>query len=153
MEVGDGDELWKHKEFKHIRLAHSDIFEIMKKFYVDDRLIMIYGNHNNYLKNKYYVKKYLYTFYDEYTQDIHDLFKGINPVEALVLKQKYTDQEILILHGHQGDLMNDQLWFLNMLLVRYFWRFMHLVGFQNPSSPARNYYKRHKIEKRYKNFT
>ncbi|HHX56202.1 MAG TPA: serine/threonine protein phosphatase, partial [Clostridiales bacterium] len=33
VEVGDGDELWKHREFRHIRLAHSDIFEAMKKFY------------------------------------------------------------------------------------------------------------------------
>jgi hypothetical protein len=37
-----------------------------------------------------------------------------------------------------------------MLLLRYFWRFMHVVGFQNPSSPARNQFKRHKIEKTYK---
>lgn len=150
VEVGDGDELWEHKEFKHIRLAHSDVFEVMKKFYLDNRFIMIYGNHDIYLKNKFYVEKYLYSFYDEYTQDIHELFKGIRPQESLVLKQKETGQEIIIVHGHQGDLLNDQLWFINMFFVRYFWRFMHLVGFQNPSSPARNYYKRHKIEKNYK---
>ena len=88
VEVGDGDELWKHREFRHIRLAHSDIFEAIKKFYTDDRLIMLYGNHNLFLRNKRYVKKNLYYYYDEYTQDIHDLFKGITPHESLVLKQK-----------------------------------------------------------------
>ena len=150
VEVGDGDELWKHREFRHIRLAHSDIFEAIKKFYTDDRLIMLYGNHNLFLRNKRYVKKNLYYYYDEYTQDIHDLFKGITPHESLVLKQKNNKQKILVVHGHQGDLMNDQLWFLNMLLVRYFWRFMNLVGFQNPSSPAKNHFKRHKVEKNYK---
>lgn len=150
VEVGDGDELWEHKEFRHIRLAHSDVFEVMKKFYTDNRLIILYGNHNIFLKSKHYVKKNLFYYYDEYTQDNHELFKGIRPHESFLLKQKQTGQEILVLHGHQGDLMNDQLWFLNLVLVRYFWRFMHLVGFQNPSSPARNHFKRHRIEIKYK---
>jgi len=150
VEVGDGDELWEYPKFKHIRLAHSDVFSTLKKLFDNKRLIILYGNHNNYLKNKHYVSKNLYTFYDEYSQDIHDLFTGIDPCEALVLKNKCSNQEVLIVHGHQGDLMNDQLWLVNMLLLRYFWRFMHLVGFQNPSSPARNHFKRHKIERTYK---
>ena len=150
VEVGDGDELWEHGEFRHIRLAHSDIFEAMKKFYLDKRLIMLYGNHNIFLRSKRYVKKNFYHYYDEYTQDIHNLFKGIRPYESLVLKQKYSKQKILVVHGHQGDLMNDQLWPINMFFVRYFWRFMHLVGFQNPSSPARNHFKRHRVERNYK---
>lgn len=150
VEVGDGDELWEYPKFKHIRLAHSDVFTTLKKLFDDKRLIILYGNHNNYLKNKNYVSKNFYTFYDEYSQDIHDLFKEIIPYEALVLKNKDTNQEVLIVHGHQGDLMNDQLWLINMILLRYFWRFMHVVGFQNPSSPARNHFKRHKIERTYK---
>lgn len=96
----------------------------MKKFFLDKRLIMLYGN--------------------------HDIFKGITPYESLVLKQKSSNQKILVVHGHQGDLMNDQLWPINMFFVRYFWRFMHLVGFQNPSSPARNHFKRHRVERNYK---
>ncbi len=150
VEAGDGDELWEYKEFRYIRLAHSDIFTVIKKYFDDNRLIMIYGNHNIYLKNKRYVKKNYFQFYDEYTQDMHELYYGLTPQEALILKNKETGQEILIVHGHQGDLMNDQLWFISMLTLRYFWRFMHVVGFHNPSSPARNHFKRHKIEKNYK---
>lgn len=150
VEVGDGDELWEYREFRHIRLAHSDIFTLLKSFYDDNRLIMIYGNHNIYIRNKKYVEKNYYHFYDEYTQDYHDLFKGITPYEALVLKNKATGQKILTVHGHQGDFMNDQLWHVSMFTLRYFWRFMHVVGFQNPSSPARNQFKRHKIERTYK---
>lgn len=150
VEVGDGDELWEYPKFKYIRLAHSDVFLVIKKFFDEKRLLILYGNHNNYLKNKDYVKKNFFSFYDEYNQDIHDLFKGITPYEALVLKNKGSSHRILIVHGHQGDLMNDQLWFANMLLLRYFWRFMHVVGFQNPSSPARNHFRRHKIEINYK---
>ena len=68
---------------------------------------MLYGNHNIYLKNKKYVEKNYYQFYDEYNQKGKPL-QGIKPMEALVLKHRITKQEILIVHGHQGDLINDQ---------------------------------------------
>ncbi|MDF2907594.1 MAG: hypothetical protein K0R34_2915 [Herbinix sp.] len=149
VEVGDGDELWEYPTFKHIRLAHTDIFIVLKKFFDDKRLTILYGNHNIYLKSKRYVHENYFTFYDEYNQERVELFKDLEPFEALVLKEKNTNQEILVVHGHQGDFMNDQLWFISMLLMRYFWRFMHVVGFENPSSPARNLYKRHKVERAY----
>lgn len=150
VEVGDGDELWEYPTFKHIRLAHTDIFVVLKKFYDANRFILLYGNHNIYLKSQTYISENYYQFYDEYKQERVELFKGLIAQEALVLKNKDTDQEILIVHGHQGDFMNDQFWRLSMLLMRYFWRFMHVVGFENPSSPARNLYKRHKVERAYK---
>ncbi len=150
VEAGDGDELWEYTKFRHIRLAHSDVFIVLKKFFEDNRFIMLYGNHNIYLKNKDFVSKNFYSYYDDYSQDIHDLLKGMTPIESLVLKNKVTGQEILIVHGHQGDLMNDQLWFISMFLLRYFWRYIHVIGFHSPSSPARNHFKRHKIERNYK---
>ena len=150
VEVGDGDELWEYTRFKYIRIAHCDIFSSVKKFFDANRLIMLYGNHNIFLKNKNYVRNSYYQYYDEYDQDYHSLFPGLIPLEALVLRNKDTKQNILVVHGHQGDFMNDQFWRINMLLLRYFWRFMHVVGFQNPSSPARNLFKRTRIEKNYK---
>lgn len=150
VEVGDGDELWEYPNFKNIRLAHSDIYAVLEKFYNTGRYILLYGNHNIYLKNKRYVRNNYYRYYDEYTQKTYDLFPGITPHEALVLKHRVTGQEVFAVHGHQGDLMNDQLWYISMITLRYFWRFLHVVGFRNPASPAKNLYKRHKIEKAYK---
>jgi len=147
VEAGDGDELSENTRFRHIRIAHSDIFMTLKKFFDEDRLIMLYGNHNMPLKNREYVKKHYYHYYDEYSEQECDLFNGMIAYEALLLKNKETGQEILTIHGHQGDFINDQLWFVSMLLVRYFWRFMHIIGFHNPSSPAKNSQKRHKIER------
>ena len=69
VEAGDGDELWEYPKFKHIRLAHSDVFLVIKKFFDDKRLVLLYGNHNIYLKNKAFVKKNYYNYYDEYNQD------------------------------------------------------------------------------------
>lgn len=149
VEVGDGDELWEYKNFSVIRLAHTDVFTVMKKFYDAGRFIMLYGNHNIYLKSKHYVESNYYEYYDEYNQKKVDLFRGLEPKEALVLQYKNTSQKILVIHGHQGDFMNDQLWVLSMLLLRYLWRYLHLVGFGNPTSPARNLFKRHKIERIY----
>lgn len=149
IEAGDGDELWEYKNFKIIRLAHTDVFTVMKKFYDNGRFIMLYGNHNIFLKSKWYVRENYYRYYDEYNQKWVELFKGLRPSEAVILRHRTTGQNILVIHGHQGDLMNDQLWFITMLLLRYFWRYLHIVGFDNPASPARNQNKRHKVEKAY----
>lgn len=150
VEAGDGDELWEYGNFRNIRLAHSDVFKVMHKFYRARRLILLYGNHNIYLRRKAYVAKNYYQFYDEHNQRRCRLFYGITPYEALVLEQQQTGQQVFVVHGHQGDFMNDQAWYLSMFLLRYFWRFLHVVGFHSPSSPAKNFYKRHKIERRYK---
>jgi UDP-2,3-diacylglucosamine pyrophosphatase LpxH len=149
IEVGDGDELWEYKNFSVIRLAHTDVFTVIKKFYDTGRFIMLYGNHNIYLKSKRFVKTNYFEYYDEYNQKRVDLFRGLEPKEALVLEYKNSGQKIFVLHGHQGDIINDQLWFFSMLLLRYFWRYLHLVGFDNPTSPARNLFKRHKVERIY----
>lgn len=149
IEVGDGDELWEYKNFKHIRLAHTDVFIVLKKFYDENRMMMLYGNHNIFLRSKRYVQDNYYTFYDEYKQERVELFHDLVPLEAVILKHKDTKQEILVVHGHQGDFMNDQAWHFSMLMLRYIWRFLHIVGFSNPASPARNMYKRHKVERAY----
>jgi UDP-2,3-diacylglucosamine pyrophosphatase LpxH len=149
VEVGDGDELWEYPEFKLIRLAHSDIFWEIRKFFNDKRFILLYGNHNIYLKNKKFVKQNFFYYNDEYNRNTRKLFHGIIPRESIILKNKTTGQEIFVVNVHQGDLMNDQLWKISMLTLRYFWRYLHVVGFHNPASPARNQYTRHKVEKSY----
>lgn len=146
IEAGDGDELWEHAHFNHIRSAHSDTYCMLREFYLKDRLRVLYGNHNMELKSEQYVKKNLNQYEDEYFDVQSELFPGIKVTESLVLKYKKTGQEFLVVHGHQGDLMNDQLWRISMISLRYFWRFAHIIGFQNPSSPAKNRIKRHKIE-------
>jgi predicted phosphodiesterase len=148
IELGDGDEMWEHKHFKHIRYAHSDIFILLKKFYDDGRFEMIYGNHNMELKHHASVRRNLYEYKDEYTNKKVPLFPGIEVHESIVLTCE-SGRDILLIHGHQGDFTNDQLWMMNRFFMRYFWRFMHIVGFRNPASPAKNIHHRHTLEKRY----
>ena len=152
VEVGDGDELWEQSKYKVIRYAHSDVFMLLRAFHNDQRFIMLYGNHNIVLKNKAYVQKNLYTFYDEYEETHSDLFKNIEIHEALILKNSNLSVELFAVHGHQGDFINDQIWPITRFMSRYFWRLFHIIGFQNPASPAKNAHKRHKIEVNYSKF-
>jgi UDP-2,3-diacylglucosamine pyrophosphatase LpxH len=152
VEVGDGDELWEHSKFEHIRSAHSDVYWLLQKFYFSGRLKMLFGNHNMHFRDKTYVKQNLFEYYDEYLEQRGELFPGIEIDESLMLTYKKTGQKIFIVHGHQGDMLNDQLWKLSMAWMRYFWRVMHVIGFRNPASPAKNRVKRHKIEKNFESF-
>lgn len=149
IEAGDGDELWEHKRFRHIREAHGDVYHLLSQFHEDNRLLLLYGNHNMYWRSESAVVQDLYRFHDDYTDMETDLFPGILVHEALRLQYEATGQELLVVHGHQGDLTNDQLWRLSMFMFRYFWRFMHIVGFRNPASPAKNIHKQHKIERNF----
>lgn len=148
IELGDGDELWEHKHFRHIRYAHSDIFILLKRFFDAGRFHMIYGNHNMEFKHNHNVKRHLYDYRDEYSGKKVPLFPGIEVLESIVLEHN-SGRDMLLLHGHQGDFTNDQLWLMNRFFMRYFWRFMHIVGFRNPASPAKNIHHRHVLEKRY----
>jgi len=149
IEAGDGDELWKHKKFNLVRQAHIDVYLALKKFSDQGRLILIYGNHNIFLKSRDYVQRNLYKYYDDYNGKEYDLLKGVEPVEAVVLRHRHTRQEILTVHGHQGDLLNDRFWFIAMIMLRYLWRFTHITGLRNPFSPSRNTNKQCRIERAY----
>lgn len=147
IELGDGDELWENKKFEVVRQAHSHIFWLLKKFHNENRFYLIYGNHNNVLKNRNYVAKKLFQFIDERTEATESLFDSIEAYEGLVLKHTKTGRKIFLVHGHQGDFWNDYLWWISRLLVRYFWRHMQLLGINEITSPAQNNKKRKKIER------
>ncbi len=148
-ELGDGDELWEHKKFENIRSAHSEVYCLLKKFYEENKLYYFFGNHNQILKNENKAKDILANYYDEYLEVGATLFPNIKIKESMILRDSYTGKEMLAIHGHQGDLMNDRLWRVSMFFVRFFWRFMHKIGFKNPASPSQSRTKRHKIEKNY----
>ena len=150
IEAGDGDELWENSSFEKNKSAHMDAYKLIKKFHDQDKLIMLYGNHNISLKKQKYIDKYYSTYYDETNGKTYEFLKNLKPIEALLLKNKHSGQEILTLHGHQGDINNDQLWPISKFSSKYFWRYLHAIGGQNPSSPVKNVNKRHKIERAFK---
>ncbi|MBR1692536.1 MAG: metallophosphoesterase family protein, partial [Lachnospiraceae bacterium] len=116
-----------------------DAYWLMSKFYRDNRLYMLYGNHDMQKKKAKFVKKYYDSYYCDGTDCILPLFPGIEVYEGLKLCHVRTGMEYLLVHGHQGDMMNDILWKLSKFLVRYIWKPLELAGFNNPIRPAKNY--------------
>jgi len=148
IELGDGDELWENKRLSDIKQAHVDVYWLLAKFFKEGRLHLIYGNHDSVKKKAKFVRNNLSTYYDEHEKKCLPLFECIEVSEGLVLNYAPTNSHILLIHGHQGDLLNDRLCCLAKFLVRYFWRPLGMFGVLNPTSPAKNYNKKQKVSGR-----
>ena len=148
IEIGDGDELWENQKLPEIIEAHSDVFWLLSKFFNEGRLYFIFGNHDIVKKYNEFVKDNLYEYFEEQEKKYIPLFKNIKLHEGLVLRHTDTDDKILLIHGHQGDCLNDRLWRLSRFLVRYLWTPLESLGVNNPTSTARNYEKKEAVEKR-----
>lgn len=57
IELGDGDELWENRSMKQIIETHSNVFFLLSRFHEQNRLYMLYGNHDMVKKNNRYTKK------------------------------------------------------------------------------------------------
>jgi UDP-2,3-diacylglucosamine pyrophosphatase LpxH len=151
IEIGDGDELWQNRRFAEIKQMHVRTFEILNKFYEDNRFYMIYGNHDMVKKYEDFARDNLYQFHNE-RGFRKSLFKGIKIHEGLILRYSGTPVTIFAVHGHQGDLLNDRLWKLGRFLVRYVWRPLELIGFSDPTSPAKNITRKNTVERNISNW-
>lgn len=101
LELGDGDELWENRDMSEIAETHADVFSLLSRFYQEQRLYMLCGNHD-FIKKK---QKFLRSFYDDYyceNQRIRiPLMPGLCVHESLILKNRATGQSIFLVHGHQ----------------------------------------------------
>lgn len=148
MELGDGDELWENRKLGRIVEIHSDSFWLISKFYQEGRLHMLYGNHDMSKKKDKYLKQHCTQYYCDSKDQFCQLCPGLTANEGILLEEEASGHQILLIHGHQGDLLNDRLWPLARFLVRYLWRPLELLGLADPTSAARNYKKRKKTERR-----
>jgi len=148
IEIGDGDELWENRRFEEIRRNYSDIFKLMREFHLKKRLYMIWGNHDKERKHRKAIEKTLRSYYDEKTGASVPLFDDIALHEGLVLKYLPAGNTVFLVHGHQGDLFNDTLWWLARFLSRTLWRPLQLAGVNDPTRPAQNFHKRRRVERK-----
>lgn len=146
IELGDGDDMWEVKNFKDIVNEHINSFKLLKKFYNNDRLIMIYGNHDMCKKSKDILKEIFYSYYDRKKKAKEDLLNNLEVYESLVLN--YNNNDIFMIHGHQVDLMNNAFWKVNRFLVRHVWRHLENFGIKDPTSAAKNYIVKNRVEKK-----
>ena len=148
IEIGDGDELWENRDFGEIRKAHSHIFWLLRQFYQEKRLHLIWGNHDMERSDPRKVQQTLYHYYNERTGQEEPLFEGIAVHEGLILRLTGTGNRLFLVHGHQVDPISERWWRLSRFFVRHFWRHLQLLGINDPTSPAKNYRKRSTIDAR-----
>jgi len=150
IELGDGDELWEHKSFSTLFEAHSNVYQLLKDFFNENRWLRIYGNHDIVYRNPKYVAKHLHTFFNKITGNIEPLFPNATFHEGIILEHEKTKQELFLLHGHQADWMNYHGWRINRFLVQALWKPLQIFGIGDPTSPAKNYKELIKVERRFK---
>ena len=148
IEIGDGDELWENSNLSDIVQTHSHVFWLLSRFFHEGRLHLIYGNHDIVKGNRKFVNKHLSTYFDDSQGRCVSLFENIRIHEGLVLKHRVTGRKIFLIHGHQGDLLNDTMWRLARFLVRYLWRPLNVFGVNDPTRAAINYNKKEATGKR-----
>ncbi len=148
IEIGDGDELWENPRLADIIRAYSNIFCLMAEFHREERLYLIWGNHDAARKRPINVLRSFDEYYDKDIQSHKLLFEGLESHEGLVLRHSESEAKIFLVHGHQGDLINDQLWRLGRFFVRHVWRHLQLLGVRDPTSPAKNFKKRRRVEQK-----
>lgn len=149
-ELGDGDELWENIHFDSIFEAHKNIYGLLRKFHLERRLHMIWGNHDMVYKDPNYVDEHLSSYFEPIDGESKELFQGITYSEAIVLKHGQTGQELFLTHGHQADWWNYTFWRWSRFLVRVLWKPLQVWGIADPTSPAKNYKELIKIERRIK---
>jgi len=151
IELGDGDELWENTRMSDILIEHSDVFWLLCKFYKANRFHWLYGNHDMIKKEPSFVENNLNHYYNEWER-IEPLFDDINITEGLVLKYKDYPNKILLIHGHQVDFLNNNLWKLSRFLVRFLWRPLESLGINDRTRTAKNYKKGYNVAKTLKHW-
>ncbi len=149
IEAGDNEDLWEWPKFGHIAKSYPLTYEFIRRFHTHGRYLRLYGNHDFQTADPNYVRDNLHYVRSPYSGDREPCLEGVNVHEAILMRHRDTRQEILIVHGHQGDFANDQAWRWSMFTFRIFWKYAHALGIRSPSSPTRNSYKRHKVERNY----
>ncbi|RKI81669.1 serine/threonine protein phosphatase [bacterium 0.1xD8-71] len=137
IELGDGDELWENRSMKNILDIHSNVFWLFKQFYQEDRLYLLYGNHDI-VKRKKRVKSLF---------SIPAFYEGIILTTDL-LPGNRSRVSLYLTHGHQASLLNSTFWPVSRFLVRYVWSPLENLGVLDPTSAAKNYHIKNKCEVR-----
>ena len=138
IELGDGDELWENRRWRDICHMHSDVFQKLTEFQLAGRLYMLWGNHDRAKSSRRFLSA------------SPECFPFLMPVftEGLILAGNDGCPDLHLIHGHQGDILNDTLWQGARWMVRYLWKPLELAGFRDPTSAAKNYTRKENAERR-----
>jgi UDP-2,3-diacylglucosamine pyrophosphatase LpxH len=152
-ELGDGVELWENRSFAPIYKNYKDIFDLQLEFHKQDRLHLLWGNHDMIFKDKNVVEKMLNTFFKDKQSKDKKLLFNVDFKESILLDIENESKTILLIHGHQADFMNYAMWKFNRFLVRFLWMpLQKAFAIKDPTSPAKNFKNSIRVERKLKNW-
>jgi UDP-2,3-diacylglucosamine pyrophosphatase LpxH len=105
--LGDIEELEEQQNIKSVMKNHNQELQLEKLFHEKGRLIRIFGNHDDKWKKEKNVRKFLYP-----------IFENIQVYEGILFTYDGNNQ-IFVVHGHQGTLISDKLGFFEFTLPVY----------------------------------
>jgi len=149
IELGDGIELWENRSFEPIYKAYKYIFGLLKKFKDENRLYLLWGNHDMEFRDPIILEKVLRQFFIPKNISDKATYFDLVYYESLLLEFEDTSRSILAIHGHQADYMNYKHWKFNRFFVRHLWKYLQKwFGISDPTSPAKNYKGLIKVERK-----
>lgn len=148
IELGDGDELWENRSMSQILEIHNNVFWLLSLFYRQGRLYLLYGNHDMEKKQRHYSDRVCSTYFCTETQCRQPLFPGLVFYEGIILENCCQGKRLYLTHGHQADPLNSTFWRFSRFLVRYLWQPLEHFGVLDPTSAAKNYTHKDRVERR-----
>lgn len=109
---------------------------------------MLYGNHDQSKRHCGYCRKHCSTYHASGQADEVPLFPDMCYLQGLILKDMEHGRDLYLTHGHQADFLNSTGSPAARFLVRYLWKPLEALGVSDPTSAARNYSRKKKVEKR-----
>lgn len=147
IELGDGDELWENRKIEQIVEVHSNVFWLLTKFARQNRLYLLYGNHDMVKKKASYPNCHCSSYFCTESQQIQPLFPNLKYYSGIILED-ISGLRLYLTHGHQADLLNSVFWRLSRFLVRYIWKPLEHIGVLDPTSAAKNNHRKNQTEAR-----
>jgi UDP-2,3-diacylglucosamine pyrophosphatase LpxH len=148
LELGDGDELWENRKMEQIIEVHNNVFWLLSKFAEENRLYLLYGNHDMEKKKPSYSCRRCSSYFCTETQKMQPLFPDMVYYSGIILEDIPSSLRLYLTHGHQADLFNSALWRISRFLVRYLWKPLEHAGFLDPTSAAKNNQRKNLTERR-----
>ncbi|NQX92196.1 MAG: hypothetical protein HRT74_08770 [Flavobacteriales bacterium] len=112
--LGDVEELWENK-ISIVLKKYKDVIEQEDLFAQQGRLLKIWGNHDDYWREKFIFKHYFKGF-----------FEGMKSPECcsfICYRDGVQLGEVVLVHGHQGSWTSEKFATASRFFVRYFWRY------------------------------
>ena len=141
--------MWEIENYDNIIKENIEVFKIIKKFHDNNRLIMLYGNHDIVKRNQEILENHFYKYNNINKED--ELLNNLNTYESLILN--YNNKDIFLIHGHQLDIINSSFWKLTRFLIKNAWKKVEKIGIKDITNNIKNNKVENKIENKLKKWS